>query len=114
MVSFGVSVCCSISMYFGVLRRANNDLNFHRNLADTDRDGKMNINEFSIACKLVNLKIRGFEVPKQLPPTMIASLTAVGSTPILTPTGAGSMSPVASIPPGKLNASRISVSIKRT
>ncbi|XP_031632299.1 intersectin-1 [Contarinia nasturtii] len=61
-------------------------------LADTDRDGKMNIDEFSIACKLVNLKLRGFEMPKQLPPTMIASLKAVGSTPTLTPTG--SLSPV--------------------
>lgn len=71
-----------------------------RNLADTDRDGKMNIHEFSIACKLVNLKLRGFEIPKQLPPTMIASLTAIGNTPILTPTGAGSMSPVSSVPPG--------------
>lgn len=69
-------------------------------MADTDRDGKMNINEFSIACKLVNLKLRGFEIPKQLPPTMIASLTAVGSTPILTPTG--NLSPVSSVPPGML------------
>lgn len=76
----------------------------NRNLADTDRDGKMNINEFSIACKLVNLKLRGFEIPKQLPPTMIASLTAVGSTPTLTPTGAGSLSPVTNLPPGKFIA----------
>lgn len=75
-----------------------------RSLADTDRDGKMNINEFSIACKLVNLKLRGFELPKQLPPTMIASLTAIGNTPTLTPTGAGSLSPVTSIPAGKLIA----------
>lgn len=68
-------------------------------MADTDRDGKMDINEFSIACKLVNLKVRGFAVPKQLPPTMIASLTAYGSTPILTPTG--NLSPVTINPPGK-------------
>lgn len=73
-----------------------------RNLADTDRDGKMNINEFSIACKLVNLKLRGFEMPKQLPPTMIASLTSFGTTPTLTPSGAGSLSPVSVIPAGKL------------
>lgn len=52
----------------------------------------MNIDEFSIACKLVNLKLRGFEMPKQLPPTMIASLKAIGTTPTLTPTG--SLSPV--------------------
>lgn len=40
-------------------------------LADTDADGKMNINEFSIACKLINLKLRGFELPKALPPNML-------------------------------------------
>ncbi|XP_076263681.1 dynamin associated protein 160 isoform X4 [Rhynchophorus ferrugineus] len=43
-------------------------------LADTDSDGKMDINEFSIACKLINLKIRGFEVPQGLPPSLLASL----------------------------------------
>lgn len=75
-------------------------ISIDRNLADTDRDGKMNINEFSIACKLVNLKLRGFEMPKQLPPTMIASLTSFGTTPTLTPTG--SLSPVTLIPAGTL------------
>lgn len=69
-----------------------------RALADTDSDGKMNINEFSIACKLINLKLRGFEIPKALPPTLIASLSAVGGTPTLTPTGIGSLSPVSSVP----------------
>ncbi|KAM7354140.1 dynamin associated protein 160 isoform 2-T2 [Cochliomyia hominivorax] len=63
-------------------------------LADTDSDGKMNINEFSIACKLINLKLRGMEVPKALPPTLLLSLTSMGSTPTLTPTGAGSLSPL--------------------
>lgn len=65
-----------------------------RALADTDSDGKMTIGEFSIACKLINLKLRGFEIPKILPPILIASLTAVGGTPTLTPTGHGSMSPM--------------------
>lgn len=45
-----------------------------RGLADTDADGKMDINEFSIACKLINLRLRGFEVPKVAPPTLLASL----------------------------------------
>ncbi|XP_075153017.1 dynamin associated protein 160 isoform X2 [Haematobia irritans] len=62
-------------------------------LADTDSDGKMNINEFSIACKLINLKLRGMEVPKALPPSLLASLST-GTTPTLTPTGAGSLSPL--------------------
>nr|CAD7202293.1 unnamed protein product [Timema douglasi] len=41
------------------------------NLSDTDADGKMNINEFSIACKLINLKLRNFELPKTLPPSLL-------------------------------------------
>lgn len=59
-------------------------------LADTDADGKMNIIEFSIACKLIGSKLKNVEVPKQLPPTLLASLQHIG-TPIRTPTGA--MSP---------------------
>lgn len=51
----------------------------------------MDINEFSIACKLINLKLRSFDIPKVLPPILIASLSAVGGTPTLTPTG---MSPL--------------------
>ncbi|XP_011689438.1 PREDICTED: intersectin-1 isoform X2 [Wasmannia auropunctata] len=43
-------------------------------LSDTDADGKMDINEFSIACKLINLKLRGFEIPNVLPPVLIQSL----------------------------------------
>ncbi|CAG9763141.1 unnamed protein product [Ceutorhynchus assimilis] len=43
-------------------------------LADTDADGRMDVNEFSIACKLINLKLRGFEIPKGLPPSLLASL----------------------------------------
>ncbi|XP_071567656.1 intersectin-1 isoform X11 [Temnothorax nylanderi] len=43
-------------------------------LSDTDADGKMDVNEFSIACKLINLKLRGFEIPKVLPPVLIQSL----------------------------------------
>ncbi|XP_030380482.1 intersectin-1 isoform X2 [Scaptodrosophila lebanonensis] len=67
-------------------------------LADTDSDGKMNINEFSIACKLINLKLRGLEVPKALPPTLIASLTAPGQTPTMSPRGStSSMSPLETV-----------------
>ncbi|XP_023316913.1 intersectin-2 isoform X3 [Trichogramma pretiosum] len=45
-------------------------------LSDTDSDGRMDINEFSIACKLINLRLRGFEVPSSLPPSLIRSLQA--------------------------------------
>lgn len=63
-------------------------------LADTDSDGKMNINEFSIACKLINLKLRGMDLPKVLPPTLLASLSTVGCTSTMTPTATGSLSPL--------------------
>ena len=39
-----------------------------RGLADMNGDGKMDVNEFSVACKLINLKLKGMELPKSLPP----------------------------------------------
>ena len=51
----------------------------------------MDLIEFSIACKLISSKLRNVEVPKMLPPTLLASLKHIG-TPIRTPTG--TMSPV--------------------
>lgn len=41
-------------------------------LADADADGRMDINEFSIACKLINLKLKGFQIPATLPPVLKA------------------------------------------
>lgn len=52
----------------------------HRALSDTDSDGKMDINEFSIACKLINLKLRGFEIPKTLPSTLIQSIKSFSAS----------------------------------
>lgn len=52
----------------------NCNLNKQRALSDTDGDGKMDINEFSIACKLIHLKLRGLEVPPSLPPSLVQSL----------------------------------------
>ncbi|XP_023246440.1 intersectin-1 isoform X2 [Copidosoma floridanum] len=71
-------------------------------LADTDSDGKMNINEFSIACKLITLKLRGFEVPSALPPSLLRSLQALssgGSSPIT------AVSPVPPVSPNPTAAS---------
>ena len=45
-------------------------LNF-RGLADINGDGQMDINEFSVACKLITNKLKGVEIPKVLPPSMI-------------------------------------------
>ncbi|OAD53884.1 Intersectin-2, partial [Eufriesea mexicana] len=49
-------------------------------LSDTDADGKMDINEFSIACKLINLKLRGFVLPTTLPPTLVQSLKSLSTS----------------------------------
>ncbi|XP_011306596.1 intersectin-2 isoform X3 [Fopius arisanus] len=50
-------------------------------LSDTDADGKMDVNEFSIACKLIHLKLRGLEVPQTLPPTLVQSLQSPIAAP---------------------------------
>ena len=44
---------------------------FCRGLADVNGDGQMDINEFSIACKLITNKLKGTELPKTLPPSMM-------------------------------------------
>ena len=48
-------------------RDRNDKINF-RGLSDMNGDGKMDLNEFSVACKLINLKLKGMELPKTLPP----------------------------------------------
>ncbi|VEN48558.1 unnamed protein product, partial [Callosobruchus maculatus] len=70
-------------------------------LADTDSDGKMNIDEFSIACKLINLKLRGYEIPALLPPSLLASLK--GLTPLQGGTGTptGQIGVQGSLPPSR-------------
>ncbi|KYQ52515.1 Intersectin-2 [Trachymyrmex zeteki] len=62
-------------------------------LSDTDADGKMDINEFSIACKLINLKLRGFEIPKVLPPVLVQSLSLSSGDASLTGLSNGSTAP---------------------
>lgn len=43
-------------------------------LSDLDSDGKLNLIEFSIAMHLINMCLRGFEVPKSLPNKLLSSL----------------------------------------
>ncbi|XP_062526876.1 intersectin-2 isoform X4 [Bombyx mori] len=62
-------------------------------LADTNADGKLDLKEFSIACKIINLKLRGLEVPKMLPPSLIASLSPTGSVVTSPEVPMGVMSP---------------------
>ncbi|KAJ0184375.1 hypothetical protein K1T71_000798 [Dendrolimus kikuchii] len=44
-------------------------------LADTNADGKLDLKEFSIACKIINLKLHGIEVPTALPQSLLTSLS---------------------------------------
>lgn len=56
-------------------------------LADMNADGQMDLNEFSIACKLITMKLQGYEIPAALPPSMLAL------------SGAGAGAPAAAMPP---------------
>ena len=40
-------------------------------MADVNGDGQMDVNEFSIACKLITSKLKGSELPQTLPPQMM-------------------------------------------
>lgn len=50
-----------------------------RALADTDADGRMNIIEFTIACKLISLKLRGLELPKVIPSNLWNSVQSLSN-----------------------------------
>ena len=54
-------------------------------LSDLDGDGRMNCNEFSIACKLINLKLRGFAIPQSLPVSLKQSAMLVPAPAMPTP-----------------------------
>ena len=45
-----------------------------RGLADVNGDGQMDINEFSIACKLITMKLKNVELPTTLPPILMAGM----------------------------------------
>lgn len=45
-------------------------LSFSRALSDLNKDGKMDQQEFSIAMKLIKLKLQGQHLPMVLPPIM--------------------------------------------
>ena len=57
-------------------------------------DGQMDLNEFSVACKLINLKLKGFEVPSVLPPSiMVIPQMAMSMAPV----SSMAMAPVSSM-----------------
>ncbi len=52
----------------------------------------MDLNEFSVACKLINLKLKGFELPATLPPSILVvpqmpAVSGVMTTSIVPPMG---------------------------
>ncbi|CAL1275959.1 unnamed protein product [Larinioides sclopetarius] len=46
-------------------------------LADRDSDGKMDASEFAVAMHLIEMKLKGFELPKTLPPSMAMPAAAI-------------------------------------
>ncbi|CAG0883810.1 unnamed protein product [Darwinula stevensoni] len=65
-------------------------------LADVNGDGKMDIMEFSIACKLITNKLKGMELPKFLPPGL--KLGTLMSPPVVSPPTSIQTPPVMSPP----------------
>nr|CAI5824868.1 unnamed protein product [Callosobruchus analis] len=61
----------------------------------------MNIDEFSIACKLINLKLRSYEIPAMLPPSLLASLKGLASLQGGTGTPTGQIGVQGSLPPSR-------------
>ncbi|XP_060808200.1 intersectin-1 [Amyelois transitella] len=68
-------------------------------LADTNADGKLDLREFSIACKIINLKLHGIEIPKVLPPSLLASLSPSGAQKQITPPAKPPIPPMPTMPP---------------
>ena len=73
-----------------------------RGLADMNGDGQMDINEFSVACKLITNQLKGFPLPKTLPPAMLVNPNAapVAMPPVAAPVPA--VMPVHSMAPGMM------------
>lgn len=58
----------------------------NRALADRDADGKMDATEFAIAMHLIELKIKGFDIPKTLPPSIgMPAATIIPGMPTFRP-----------------------------
>ncbi|EMP32269.1 Intersectin-1, partial [Chelonia mydas] len=53
----------------------------HRALADMNNDGRMDQMEFSIAMKLIKLKLQGYQLPSVLPPAMKQPPIAIPGAP---------------------------------
>ncbi|XP_054569483.1 intersectin-1 isoform X1 [Eptesicus fuscus] len=63
-------------------------------LADMNNDGRMDQVEFSIAMKLIKLKLQGYQLPSALPPVMKQQPGAISSAPAFGVGGVASMPPL--------------------
>ncbi|XP_066115562.1 intersectin-1 isoform X3 [Saccopteryx bilineata] len=68
-------------------------------LADMNNDGRMDQVEFSIAMKLIKLKLQGYQLPSALPPIMKQQPVAVSSAPAFGIGGIASMPPLPAVAP---------------
>nr|XP_034370590.1 intersectin-1 isoform X5 [Arvicanthis niloticus] len=68
-------------------------------LADMNNDGRMDQVEFSIAMKLIKLKLQGYQLPSALPPVMKQQPGAIPSAPAYGIGGIASMPPLTAVAP---------------
>uniref|UniRef100_A0A8C8TMU0 Intersectin-1 n=1 Tax=Peromyscus maniculatus bairdii TaxID=230844 RepID=A0A8C8TMU0_PERMB len=68
-------------------------------LADMNNDGRMDQVEFSIAMKLIKLKLQGYQLPSALPPVMKQQPVAISSAPAFGIGGMASMPPLTAVAP---------------
>nr|XP_033805462.1 intersectin-1 isoform X1 [Geotrypetes seraphini] len=68
-------------------------------LADMNNDGRMDQLEFSIAMKLIKLKLQGYQLPSALPPIMKQPPVAIPSSAGFGISGITSMPPIAAVAP---------------
>ncbi|KAK7812588.1 hypothetical protein U0070_021568 [Myodes glareolus] len=68
-------------------------------LADMNNDGRMDQVEFSIAMKLIKLKLQGYQLPSALPPVMKQQPVAISSAPAFGIGGISSMPPLTAVAP---------------
>uniref|UniRef100_A0A5F8H3R0 Intersectin-1 n=1 Tax=Monodelphis domestica TaxID=13616 RepID=A0A5F8H3R0_MONDO len=68
-------------------------------LADMNNDGRMDQIEFSIAMKLIKLKLQGYQLPAALPPVMKQQPVAISGAPTFGIGGIASMPPLTAVAP---------------
>uniref|UniRef100_A0A8C9BAA8 Intersectin-1 n=1 Tax=Phocoena sinus TaxID=42100 RepID=A0A8C9BAA8_PHOSS len=68
-------------------------------LADMNNDGRMDQVEFSIAMKLIKLKLQGYQLPSALPPVMKQQPVAISSAPAFGMGGIASIPPLTAVAP---------------